>query len=814
MKKYIIVLISICCFWIIIYPNKGYTQSVTLSDSVFTAIEKSVFSRGGELFYIGIDNNALAFDYEVIKAIRDASSKNIEIIDVQMNDKKIVFNENKDEAFYYTNYNLTFKSNPFTFHVDNVRETGVLRLIDNKWEIVQQHASVPVTNDVWPAYLAKEQPVSDPLFKYSVNELKEDFDLFSLALEESHAGLYNYIGPQRFKTLTESIKKELTHPMNDLEFYRLLCPVIEDIKCGHTRISISNQTNEYLNKQNIFIPFQLKFISGKAYVLKDIQNNKIIPGSEILSINNRPISEIVSAIFKMQNSDGAITTAKYMKLNEKFHELYCLFIEQSQSFTIQYIPCKAEKPKEATVTGISNNEWWDKISSDNSPAPRLLNLKIIDNSDIAVLDIRNFVSQEINEQFGSFRHFLDSAFNDIKTKNIQNLIIDLRGNGGGNIADELIPYLVNHPVQFYKTIDTPKTRYSFLEHTDQGLFFNEINVKKWNKFRNEHGRYDLSGTRDEYLNPSPLVFNGNLYILIDGNSFSATAQIASILHDQKRATFFGEETGGSYLGSSSGDYINLTLPHTRIKVTIPIRNYILSLNSVFKTRRGVIPHYEITNSIQDIIEGNDAEMKFVIDYIPKTKSYDHNQFLLEDVKGTDLERPIVSDSIQYELRLRICNFFIPDILFQITKDFENNWDYRLGYFQYVDALKTFVFQDSIKKVIDWKQFEIRLDSFNIANIPNQNEIDLGLTKDRFFSQIIDGGSVTIEIFDNKTHKSICYYSPHSYLELLIEAGLPTKEHQDFIRFVDYLTENFDFDKLRRIQMREFDENRKKRNRIY
>jgi hypothetical protein len=193
---------------------------------------------------------------------------------------------------------------------------------------------------------------------------------------------------------------------------------------------------------------------------------------------------------------------------------------------------------------------------------------------------------------------------------------------------------------------------------------------------------------------------------------------------------------------------------------------------------------------------------------------DHNQFLLEDVKGTDLERPIVSDSIQYELRLRICNFFIPDILFQITKDFENNWDYRLGYFQYVDALKTFVFQDSIKKVIDWKQFEIRLDSFNIANIPNQNEIDLGLTKDRFFSQIIDGGSVTIEIFDNKTHKSICYYSPHSYLELLIEAGLPTKEHQDFIRFVDYLTENFDFDKLRRIQMREFDENRKKRNRIY
>jgi C-terminal processing protease CtpA/Prc len=626
MKKNKIILISICCFWIMIHPQKGYTQSVnktdsilikSITDSVFTTIEKSVFSRTDELFYIGIDKNSLAFNYEVVKAIQDASSKYVEILSVQMNDKKIVFNENKNEALYYTNYNLTFKVNPFTFHVDNVRETGVLKLKDNKWEIVQQHASVPVTNDVWPAYLAKEQPLSDPLFKYGVNELKEDFDLFSLALEESHAGLYNYISPQRYKTLTDSIKKELTHPMSDLEFYRLLCPIIEAIKCGHTRISISNQTNDFLNKQNIFIPIQVRFIYGKAYVLKDLQGNTIAPGSEMLSINNRPISEIVSEIFKMQNSDGAITTAKYKKLDEKFHELYSLFIEQSQSFTIQYIPYKANKPQEVVVSGISNNEWWNKINSSNPPAPKLLNLKIVDSSDIAVLDINKFVSQEINEAYGSFQQYMDSAFNVIKTKRLQNLIIDLRGNGGGDISDELIPYLINHPIQYYKTIDAPRTRYSFLEHTDKGLFFNEINVNLWNKFRNENGRYDLLGNRNEYINPNPLVYNGNLFILIDGNSFSATSELASILQDQKRATFFGEETGGSNLGSSSGDFINLTLSHTQIKVTIPIRNYILKISSDCKIKRGIIPDYEISNSISDIMDGNDAEMKFVIDYILK-----------------------------------------------------------------------------------------------------------------------------------------------------------------------------------------------------
>lgn len=628
MKKTKITLITICCLGIMIHFDIGYTQSVnktdsalikTITDSVFSTIKKSVFSRSDELFYIGIDKNALAFNYEVVKAIQDASSKYVEILNVQMNDKKIILNENKDEALYYTNYNLTFKVNPFTFQVDNVRETGVLKLRNNKWEIVQQHASVPVTNDVWPAYLAKEQHVSDPLYKFSVNDLMEDFDLFSLALEESHAGLYNYISAQEYKTLTDKIKKELTHSMSEIEFYRLLCPVIEAIKCGHTRISISNQTNEFLNKQNIFIPFQLKFISGKAYVLKDLQDNRIKPGSEILSINKRPISVIVSEIFKMQNSDGAITTAKFMKLDEKFHELYSLFIEQSHNFTIQYIPYNANKPKEVIVSGISNNDWWNKIFSNNSPAPKLLSLKIIDNSDIAVLDIRKFVSQEIDEEFGSFQHFMDSAFNVIKTKRLQNLIIDLRGNGGGNIVDELIPYLINHPIQFYKTIDAPRTSYSFLEHTDNGIFFNEANVNKWNKYRNENGRYDLLGSRNENINPSPFVYNGNLCILIDGNSFSATAQLASILHDQKRALFFGEETGGSSLGSSSGDYLNLTLPHSQIKVTIPIRNYILNLSSSSKIRRGVIPDYEISNTIKDILDDNDAEMKFVIDFILKNK---------------------------------------------------------------------------------------------------------------------------------------------------------------------------------------------------
>lgn len=628
MKNSKIILILFVCLGITI-PYEGlFSQNSkmsdsglikSISDSVFAAIDKSVFSRSEELFYIGIDKNSLTFDYETVIAIQETSSKYVEIIDVKMNDKKISLNEINDEALYYTNYNLTFRVNTLTYHVANVRETGVLKFKNKKWEIIQQHASVPVTNDTWPAYLTKQSINSDPLYKFSVAALLEDFDLFTLALREAHAGLYNFITPQRYSLLTDSIKKAITYPMNEFEFYRLLSPIIEGIKCGHTRISLSNQTNDFLNKQNIFFPFKLEFISGKAYLLKDLSNTEIKSGSEILAINSRPIFDIVTDIFKVQNSDAGIITAKYNKLDEKFHELYCQFLEQSQNFTIQYIPYKTNKPKEITVSGINNNDWWSKANANILTVKKPLDLKVIKNQDIALLDIRKFVSQEINATHGSFQQYMDSAFTVIKEKNIQNLVIDLRGNGGGDIAQELIPYLIDKPIQYFKVIDAPQTRFSFLEYTDKGFFFNQVNVNLWKKYKNASGRYELSDNYKELIYPNEYIFKGNLFVLIDGNTFSGAAEICAILHDQKRATFFGEETGGSYHGSSSGDFLNVTLPHTQIKTVIPIRNYIINVSEDSNVGRGVIPDFSITNTIDDLLFGNDSEMKFVINYISKNR---------------------------------------------------------------------------------------------------------------------------------------------------------------------------------------------------
>jgi len=60
------------------------------------------------------------------------------------------------------------------------------------------------------------------------------------------------------------------------------------------------------------------------------------------------------------------------------------------------------------------------------------------------------------------------------------------------------------------------------------------------------------------------------------------------------------------------DYLNFSLAHTQIKVVIPIRNYVMNVSALNNPIFGVIPAFEVTNSFQDILQGKDSEMNFVI----------------------------------------------------------------------------------------------------------------------------------------------------------------------------------------------------------
>lgn len=96
--------------------------------------------------------------------------------------------------------------------------------------------------------------------------------------------------------------------------------------------------------------------------------------------------------------------------------------------------------------------------------------------------------------------------------------------------------------------------------------------------------------------------------LINGKSFSTTAEFCSIAKSNKRGKFIGEETGGGYYGNTSGERTTIVLPNSKIKINIPLDKYVMAVQKAKYKDRGIIPEYIIIPTIGDVIQNKDVQL--------------------------------------------------------------------------------------------------------------------------------------------------------------------------------------------------------------
>ena len=111
-----------------------------------------------------------------------------------------------------------------------------------------------------------------------------------------------------------------------------------------------------------------------------------------------------------------------------------------------------------------------------------------------------------------------------------------------------------------------------------------------------------------------------MYVLINGNSFSASSILSTNLQATNRAVFVGEETGGAYNGTVAGIYKSYILPNSLIKVRIGL----MHIDAPFKTEPdgyGIKPDKYIVPTHQDLINNIDPELDWILMDIKKDKSY-------------------------------------------------------------------------------------------------------------------------------------------------------------------------------------------------
>ncbi len=120
---------------------------------------------------------------------------------------------------------------------------------------------------------------------------------------------------------------------------------------------------------------------------------------------------------------------------------------------------------------------------------------------------------------------MKASFAEIKAKNIEHLIIDVRNNGGGDPipTQELISYLIDEKFVMYKDVYTKTNKIKDRKYyKKQGVFL--LNLFSWLKVKkisdNHYRRRNKEGM--DVYSPKENIFKGQLYILTNGNSFSAT----------------------------------------------------------------------------------------------------------------------------------------------------------------------------------------------------------------------------------------------------------------------------------------------------
>ncbi|WP_225036273.1 S41 family peptidase [Winogradskyella sp. SM1960] len=502
---------------------------------------------------------------------------------------------------------------------------------------------------------------------HAVKHLHQDIDKVYEQLQRHHPHLYQFTSKAILDFKFDSLKKAIDEPMDSRTLYKQLAAVTKYVGQGH--MSLSPPSKQFTRKERKALKgskfdinnLDFEYLDEKLFIVNARGNDSVLINAEVLKVADETPQDLIKEYNKIIASDGYNTTfhnrvagnrflAYYVKDKGRFdsisftlRNLDSIFIKsykrvlktdamQLKKDSIKMDSLDALKKKLPKLTKSEKKAKKIKLKAerkykrdhgfiyDRNEYTR--NLKFVGkDSSVALLKIRGFTR-------GNYKNFYEESFKTIDSLKSEALIIDLRNNFGGRLKE--ITYLYSYLTDKNYTMINPSevnTRFpllkSLMSNTTPtglkilgGLIAPIIAPIEYLKSSKKDGQLYYRFNSAKEKEPNSLNFKGKIYVLINGNSFSASSILSSKLDGDNRVTFVGEETGGAYNGTVAGMYKVYELPNTKVRARIGLA-HIDAPHKITPDGYGVKPDVEILPSYEDRLNNTDPELDWVLEDLGK-----------------------------------------------------------------------------------------------------------------------------------------------------------------------------------------------------
>lgn len=386
----------------------------------------------------------------------------------------------------------------------------------------------------------------------AAEQLREDLDALQVAIVRRHPRFHDQPPGAEFVRAFQTVRDILDRPMTRDEAFRLLArlnPVFDD---AHT-VLVPTFVREPAQVPRTRFPFAVRLDAAGRLLLRGdwhsaAAGQSIESGTIIGAINGVPAERLIEELAPYSHGESEALRRHMLTV------MFADWLTAIRGWQGRWVLELEHGERRRRLEVSAGEDWALAPGSAGQDAPVLRDI----GEGIAVLKLPTF---DVDDDPGAFRVAIGDAFGTLRRSAAHALILDLRGNTGGqsDAGAEVIRYLIDRPVN---QVSRARER---LNEDNRGFL----------GYKGRAGAMrEMDLSRDGLIRPAPASerFRGRVVLLIDAMTYSAGILFATTLQDHGLATLVGESTGG--YANQTGNMEPVTLPHTGLVVYIPSRIFV------------------------------------------------------------------------------------------------------------------------------------------------------------------------------------------------------------------------------------------------